>query len=288
MEKRAKLLKTEGFNQLVEGRDGYFLYNIHDAYIGFSIQRYGEYSGLEAQFLEQLYGSADIVIEAGANIGAHTVGIAKRVGPEGLVIAFEAQRMVFQTLCANIALNSLPNVECNWAALDATPGTVIVPELDFSHYANFGGVSLIGAEQGSQVRSVILDDYLWLPKLRLIKIDVEGMEINVIKGAQRLIEKFKPFLYVENDRPESSEELMRLIQSMGYRMYWHTPMHFNSDNFYGERENVFASMASWNMFCAHTDVQVYSKDLEKITDFSTHPYTITQALREKAARGEQP
>lgn len=284
MERRSNLLKTEGFNQLAEGRHGYYLYNVHDAYIGLAIRKYGEYSGLEAQFLEQLYGPADIVIEAGSNIGAHTVGMAKRVGPEGLVIAFEAQRMVFQTLCANIALNSLSNVECNWAAVDAAPGIAIVPELDFSQRFNFGGVSLIGAEHGSHVRSVVLDDYLWLPKLRLLKIDVEGMEINVLKGAQRLIAKFKPFLYLENDRPDSSEELMRLIASMGYRMYWHAPPHFNPDNFYRDSENIFASMASCNMFCAHAEVQVHSKDLEQITDFSAHPYTVAQALREKAAR----
>src|SRR5258706_13629983 len=98
MDSRATLLQNGGFNQLARGRDGYYLYNINDALIGLAIKRYGEYSALESQFLEQLYGPGDIVIEAGANIGAHTVGIAKRVGPEGLVIAFEAERILFQSL----------------------------------------------------------------------------------------------------------------------------------------------------------------------------------------------
>ena len=280
MDSRARLLQTDGFNQLAQGRDGYYLYNTNDALIGLAIKTYGEYSGLEAQFLEQLYGSGDIVIEAGSNIGAHTVGLAKRVGPEGLVIAFEAQRVVFQTLCANLAINSLANVECNWAVVGAEHGAATVPELDFSQPYNFGGVSIAGAERGSRVPRVMLDDYLWLPRLRLLKIDIEGMEIEALKGARRLIEKFKPFLYVENDRPGSSEELMRLIGGMGYRMHWHAPAHFNPDNVYRVRDNLFADMASWNMFCVHREVRMVVEGLPEITDFSSHPFTVAQALRD--------
>ena len=49
----------------------------------------------------------DTVIEVGANIGGHTVGLAKRVGPQGLVIAFEPQRGCFSLLQSQIALNEL-------------------------------------------------------------------------------------------------------------------------------------------------------------------------------------
>ena len=268
---RSRLLEADGFNQLAKGHKGYYLYNIHDIYVGQAIEKYGEYGGLEAQFLEQLCGPGDVVIEVGANIGAHTVGIAKRVGPTGYVLAFEPQRLVFQNLCANIALNSLTNVECHWAAVGTTQGFVTVPELDFNQRNNFGGLSLLNVQQGRRVPCVRLDDFLGLPRVRLIKIDVEGMESNVITGGKQLIAKCKPFLYVENDRVDNSENLMRLIASLGYRMYWHTPALFNPNNYYGEEENIYNGIGSFNMFCVHRDTQMAIRGAQEITDFSFHP-----------------
>ena len=75
----SRLLDTDGFNQLAKVRNGYCLYNVNDVFVGQAIEKYGEFAWFEAHFLEQLYGSGDVVIEVGANIGAHTVGIAKRV-----------------------------------------------------------------------------------------------------------------------------------------------------------------------------------------------------------------
>src|SRR5438309_9528254 len=173
-------------------------------YVGRSIAIYSEYAPLEAQFLEQLYGEGDLIIEVGANIGAHTVTLPKRVVPTGGVLAFEPQRLMYQVLCANAALNSLTNVDCYWAAADSTSGSVVVPDLDVHQRNNFGGVSLIDAQHGRRVPSIVLDEFIFLPRLRLVKIDVEGMEDAVIKGAIELIDKFKPFLYVENDRVDSS------------------------------------------------------------------------------------
>ena len=86
------------------------LYNEHDIYIGRSLDLYGEFSEGECDVFRQLIQPGWTVLELGANIGSHTVFLAKRVGPSGRVIAFEPQRIVFQTLCANIALNNLLNV----------------------------------------------------------------------------------------------------------------------------------------------------------------------------------
>jgi FkbM family methyltransferase len=268
---RAPLLETGGFNQVVKGYGGYYIYNVHDMYIGRSIATYGEYAGLEAHFLEQLCGVGDMVIEVGANIGALTVPIANRVGPTGGVLAFEPQHLVFQSLCANIALNSLTNVDCYWAAVDTTSGSVVVPELDVRQQNNFGGVSIVGARHGRRIPSFALDEFQFLPKLRLIKIDVEGMEQAVIRGGTQLIAKFRPVLYVENDRVDQSESLMRLIDSLGYVMYWHIPRLFNPDNFFGEMVNIFGSVGSFNMVCVHRDENANTQGLQRITDFASHP-----------------
>ena len=86
----SELLNT-GFYRLVRGRHGLFLANPKDVYIGRAVIEYGEFSELEVQVLLQLVPTGGVVIEAGANMGALTVPLAKKVGRSGLVYAFEPQ-----------------------------------------------------------------------------------------------------------------------------------------------------------------------------------------------------
>ena len=91
--------------------------------------------------------------------------------------------------------------------------------------------------------------------MRLIKVDVEGMEEAALRGAASTIGRFRPLLYVENDRPEKSDSLVRHIDSLGYRMYWHRPALFNGGNFAENPDNVFEGVASHNMLCVHRSVR---------------------------------
>jgi FkbM family methyltransferase len=269
---RSRVLEADGFNQLAAGKDGYFVYNRNDRYIGRSIERYGEWSGLEMDLFRQVCAPGYIVIEVGANIGAHTVGLARLVGPSGRVLAFEPQRLVFQALCANIALNSLVNVDCFWSAVGTQEGLIRVPEMDPNHVNNFGGFSLLGANGNSEVACETLDRRLGLPRLDFIKIDVEGMEIEVLRGGAQLLQKFKPILYVENDRIERSSELMHLISEHGYRMFWHMPPLFNPQNHFGETEDLWPGVVSANLLCVHRERDATLNGFEEVLDFSSHPW----------------
>jgi len=275
---QSHLLQTDGFNQLATTRHGYLLYNRNDIYIGRAIEKYGEVSALEMVLFKNLCSAGDGVIEVGANIGAHTVGFSRLVGSQGRVLAFEPQRLVFQTLCANVALNSLTNVDCYFAAVGAQEGPIRVPSVSPWDEENFGGLSLLGAHVGASVQCFMLDRFIDLPSVNLLKIDVEGMEAEVLRGGAKLIAKFKPILYVENDRVDQSEALMRLIASFGYRLFWHLPALFNPDNFYGEEENLFEDIVSCNMLCLHRDADVSPGFLEEIVDFAYHPFK-TQAVK---------
>ncbi|HWS69426.1 MAG TPA: FkbM family methyltransferase [Steroidobacteraceae bacterium] len=268
---RSRLLKTEDYNQLAAGRDGYFLYNRNDQFIGRAIEKYGEFSGLEMDLLRQFCAPGNVVMEVGANIGAHTVGLARLVGSHGRVLAFEPQRLVFQTLCANVALNSLENVDCFWAAVGSQDGVVTVPDLNPRQEYNFGGVTLLGVQAGEQVPCLTLDRFIALPRVNVIKIDVEGMEADVLHGSEQVLRKFKPILYVENDRLEKSEALMRLIAGFGYRMYWHLPPMFNPNNFFSSSENSYGDIVSANLLCLHRDSDIRVSDFQEIVDFSFHP-----------------
>jgi FkbM family methyltransferase len=269
----ACLFRSDGYNQLTVGREGYFIYNRNDRYIGGAIAKYGEYSAFERSLFEQICDTGHIVIEVGANLGAHTVGLARLVGSTGRVVAFEPQRLIFQTLCANIALNNLENVDCYWSAVARENGTIAVPELPPHIVNNFGGLSLGNAKHGIQVSCVTLDNFVGLPRLDLVKIDVEGMEADVIRGAENLLRKFKPTLYVENDRIEKSHDLIELIVSLGYRLYWHTPALYNPDNFRHDDEDIFPGKGSCNMLCLHRDFDRAVTGLPEVLDVFYHPWT---------------
>jgi len=165
---RSHLLETDGFNELAATKHGYLLYNRNDIYIGRAIEKYGESSALEMTLFEDLCRPGNAIIEVGANNGAHTVGFSRVVGPQGRVLAFEPQRLVFQTLCANIALNSLTNVDCYWAAVGAHEGAITVPSLNPWHEGNFGGVTLLGANVGHQVPCFTLDRLVELHRVNLV------------------------------------------------------------------------------------------------------------------------
>lgn len=241
----------KGFNVLIPARHGLMLCNRHDQYVGRSIIEYGEFSELETELFRQICGLGDFVVEVGANIGAHTLSLAQIVGPAGVVHAIEAQAIVHQTLCANMALNSVTNVRCHWVAAGERSGTVRIPAINYAQSGNFGGVEIDKFESGEPVALVRLDDLLDLARCRLLKLDVEGMEAAVLRGATGLIAAHRPILYVENDRLEKSQELIELIRGFGYRLWWHMPPLFNPNNHFGNRNNVFGRVVSVNMLCVH-------------------------------------
>ncbi|MFM7610908.1 MAG: FkbM family methyltransferase, partial [Alphaproteobacteria bacterium] len=216
-------------------------------YVGGSLDRYGEFSELEAQPFSSLIKPGMLVVEVGANIGAHTVHLAQLVGENGGVVAFEAQRVIFQMLCANLALNGLENTDAKCLAVGAAPGEITVPRVDYRSGGNVGGISL-GAGDGDVVEMIALDN-LMLPACHMIKIDVEGMEKPVLDGARQTIARFRPLLYVEDDRPDKHAELIATLLDLEYRMWWHLPWLFNPANLAGESENIFPNITSFNLIC---------------------------------------
>lgn len=237
-----------GFNQLGRCRYGVMLYNVNDRYIGRSLQAYGEYCQAEADLLARFVRPGDIVVDAGANIGTLTLFFARAVAGQGRVYAFEPQRVIFQTLCANIALNSLTNVHAFQAALADTAGATTTDAADYRLENNYGGMPLGLWPEGERVPMTTLDS-LGLDRCDLAKIDVEGMEAQVLQGAEATLSKCRPALYVENDREDKAAELIDCVKALGYRPFWHCPPYFNPDNFLRRADNLFGNLASRNMLC---------------------------------------
>jgi FkbM family methyltransferase len=246
MDVRAVLLASGNW-RIKRTRFGLMAYNIHDQFVGRSLDCYGEYSRGETELFAQIVGPGALAIDAGANIGALTVFLAQAVGAQGRVIAIEPQRAMYQLLCTNLALNEINNVSVICAGAGQAAGRTFMPQYDYAKPGNFGGVEL-GGDQGEPV-DIITIDSLHLPQCRLIKIDVEGQEQAVIAGAVETIARCRPILYVENDRRDRSPELIRQLLALDYVLYWHLPPLFRADNFYGNAANLWPGTVSIDMLC---------------------------------------
>ncbi len=257
-------LPSDGFNEVAMCRGGPMLFNRHDRYVGASLRKYGEFSAGETELFSNLVRPGMVVIEVGANIGAHTVALSRLVGPEGVVVAFEPQRVVFQTLCANLALNSCANVHAVQQAVGAELGQIVVPVLAPDQPNNFGGVSLVEATGGETVPLVTLDSLRFV-RCDVIKLDLEGMEVEALRGGAGLIAGTRPVMYVENDRAERSAELVALLLGWKYRLYAHLPRLFSPENYAGDGENIFGDIVSINLLCLPAELNINVEGGTEIT-----------------------
>jgi FkbM family methyltransferase len=247
-------------------RYGTMLYPANDQYIGRSLELYGEYSPVEVEFFAYVLRPGDAVIDAGANIGALTLAFSRLVGEGGSVLAFEPQRLMYYVLCANLAINAIENVAAAQVALGAAPGFIRVPVLRPREHLNFGGLT-IGGEFGETARVRTIDS-MPVKNLRLIKIDVEGAELEVIKGAEQTIRRLRPFLLVENDRADKSAALIEALFQLDYRLWWYFTPLYRPRNFRGNAENVFGQTGSWNMVGVPREMD-FPVEGREITDATT-------------------
>ncbi len=266
-----QLLATDLY-KLIEARHGRFLCNPQDLYLGRSMIEYGEFSEVEWNFLSRLVQPGSIVIEAGANMGIFTVPLAKKIGLRGMLFAFEPQLSVFQQLCTNLALNDLLNVQAFNAGCGAESAMMELRRLQPAARDNFGGYPLeaLKAEGGPKIRIEKLDDVIDTPRLNLLKADVEGMEVDVLKGADGLIKQHRPVLYLEAHL-EDAPGLFRHLFALDYKAWWHQPYMFSPDNHFGKTENLFPGIVSRNVFALPAETKATVQGMRQVADEDDYP-----------------
>lgn len=176
--------------------------------------------------LRSLVRPGDVVVDIGANIGYYTAFFSELVGSSGRVYAFEASPYHFQTLERNFSLQQAPNVFLRSIAISDAEG-------QRAHYTWPSSGSLVSdfrqygmdSVQLSSVSSAPLDAVLppdIMERVRLIKIDVDGNEIEVIRGARETIKVARPILFVEvSERAQklsgrTAMDLLSAIEQLGY------------------------------------------------------------------------
>ena len=199
-------------NVLINSDYGPIIININDSVIGKQISRAGYWAGGDIELIKQLIEfllkkkESVMFYDVGANIGTHSLAIAKTFGAKLIARSFEAQRQVFNMLCGTIALNGLSNVYChNLAVSDGEFDKIKIPLPSYNELNNFGGLELIPPLR-SDNQSMVVNNYEEVATTTLdafdepvdfIKMDIEGMEDKAFRGAQFLMEKYKPICFVE-------------------------------------------------------------------------------------------
>lgn len=188
----------------------------------------------ECRFVTGFLKPGMIFLDIGANLGQYTLLAAQQVGPTGRVHSFEPSGRMYSELRYNVALNNLSdNCFLNQVAVFEKegsaqlsryePGAEVFGSLGNQHWANH---SIVGSEK---VKTITLDTYVLenhIPKIDLIKIDIEGGELPALRGAERILSQpDAPTIVLEMSDDNTvgfgykALDIWDYLSEFGYRMY---------------------------------------------------------------------
>lgn len=231
---------------------------LHDRseYIGRCFDLYGEYSEAEVQAMRNFVKPGDVVVDIGANIGDLTLPLARMVEATGKVYAFESHPDIFNILCANMALNQISHVQPINAFVRQSEQAVRQEQF---------------LRKGTETPSIRIDD-LNLPSCRLIKLDVDGNELDVLQSGAEMIRKYRPILYLENDIREKSKALLEYLMVLNYDLYWHMAPIFLPNNFYGNPNNHWpGNVISLMVLCVPKEQNITIEGLDRVKSSDEWP-----------------
>jgi FkbM family methyltransferase len=206
--------------------------------VGFQLLDRASYDASEIDLVLKLldlrrrhYGDGVVAVDCGANIGVHTVEWAKHMTGWGTVLAIEAQERIYYALAGNIAINNCFNARAIHAAVTDRRGTMKMPVPNYLAAGSFGSLELRKKETTEfigqaidysdnkmvVVQTVTLDSFNF-PRLDLIKMDVEGMELDALAGSFKCIERHRPVLLIETIKSDKIK-LRALLESCDYSVF---------------------------------------------------------------------
>lgn len=242
------------WNVLTPSALGTLLVNRNDTTVGMMVSAFGDWEPELRALIEALIrqawpqGAMLDIVDGGANLGVHALSWARLPGYRTRVFAIEAQRLVYQQLNANLAINSIANVwtyhrvlsdrddqvtqlRCPDPTRPANFGAFeVVPPIG---NANFDGQHFLPAEP---VDSLTIDA-LPLAECALIKLDLEGMEDAALRGAIKTLERCRPLVLFERHKTDF-ESIRGLLRSLDYSL-WGLP-----------GDDVLAMRSDWDGYMA--------------------------------------
>ena len=220
-----------------------------DMFIGRSLYAYGEWGGEEASVIASLAASGGgLSLDVGANIGFMSMAM---LAAGCRVVAFEPQPALDNLLLDNCTREGWDFLSFPIALSDFA-GKSTMPRIRYGEKGNYGGLAL---GQRSELGTItvdcnMLDNIVLAERIGFIKIDVEGHETAVLRGARQTILRNRPIMYIEDDRPDKSLALQELIKGMDYTIERHYPRLFRENNFAGNPVNIWGQdYSSHNLIC---------------------------------------
>jgi FkbM family methyltransferase len=179
----------------------------------------------ERRFLQQVIAPGMRIADVGANVGLYTLLLSRLAGPGGHVYAIEPEPVLFRTLCHNCRGNRAGNVTPLNCALGAAAGRTVFYRSALNCGDNrLGGLGWEG--QGVEVSLARLDDLLPAPRLDFIKMDVQGYELQALRGMNRVFAENPGLrLYLEfwpaglRAAGTEPEELLDFLFAKGLRVW---------------------------------------------------------------------
>lgn len=166
------------------------------------------------------------ILDIGTNIGSTLLQFANLTKEKGMVFGFEPDQINYKECVKNIGLNNLKNIAVENIGLGNEKGSF---NLVVDTETNRGGNRISFNNEPQKTSTIInverLDDWIInknITRVDIIKIDVEGFEMNVLKGALETLNKFKPQLFIELDDNNlkqvgsNAKELITFIENMNY------------------------------------------------------------------------
>ena len=227
-------MASRRYNVLASTDYGTMIVNRFDAAVSFNLSINGSWDRIAVSVLQELVRGLVasrktnlVAVDVGANLGALAVPLGRAMEKTGVVHAFEPQRLIYYMLCGNVAISSLENVFCHRLAVSDEAGRLSLPGYRLDKIVNIGAYQLEktsdtdfnGVGNGTvEAAEVVTLDTFGLDRLDLLKIDVEGMELKVLHGARRLIDKYKPCVLFEALKGEQVP-LKQFFWTRGYRLF---------------------------------------------------------------------
>jgi FkbM family methyltransferase len=195
-----------------------FYCSIYDTIVSANLRAGIPWEGFMHKYFKTYSNKNKIALDIGANIGTHTVYLSDYFGK---VHAFEPQTSVFNLLESNIKLNACTNVKTHKFGLGDKNITENMEKYDLTKPNNQGAIAIdkTGTSNGEQIEVRILDE-LGLSNIGFMKIDVEGYELYVLKGAINTIKTNKPIIIIElNDKTKDDRaEIVKLLTNLNYNL----------------------------------------------------------------------
>lgn len=177
----------------------------------------GYYGPVLDPTLKHIIKEGCVVYDIGAHIGYYSLWFARRAGPTGAVVAFEPDPRTFEQLKTNININKVGNVKIVNAAVSDKSGSVSLRQgpITFDSYVIDGSVKA----DDITVPSVSLDDFIMRDgnvEPDVLKVDVEGHEVEVLTGAETVLARHRPIVHCELHGKIRARSVYRLLRRFSY------------------------------------------------------------------------